>query len=163
MAIPVLRTLFLALAISALLASSCRAGYGRQVLIVEADYDYASVCRWIERNVDAIQKSSGAKILETHASVVTVQIETKYGTQTFRIRRSGQRGDYQASFLDRSSGTLTNYSYRIQVTSLEGRRSQVEITMTAFSEDANGVSVNIELRKSLRMMRTFLEQSLTKE
>jgi hypothetical protein len=83
MAIPVLRTLFLALAISALLASFCRAGYGRQTLIVEADYEYASVCRWIERNVDAIQKSSGAQILESHASVVTVQIETKYGTQTF--------------------------------------------------------------------------------
>jgi len=49
------------------------------------------------------------------------------------------------------------------VTSLEGRRSQVEITMTAFSEDVNGVSVNIELRKSLRLMRTFLEQSLTKQ
>jgi hypothetical protein len=163
MAIPILRTLFLALAISALLDSSCRAGYGRQSLIVEADYDYASVCRWIERNVDAIQKSSGAKILETHARVVTLQFETKYGTQTFRIRRSGQRGDYQASLLDRSSGTLTNYTYRIQVTSLEGRRSQVEITMTAFSEDANGVAVNIELRRSLRMMRTFLEQSLTKE
>lgn len=163
MGIPVLRTLFLALAISALLAPSCRAGYGRQTLIVEADYDSASVCRWIERNVDAIQKSSGAKILETHARVVTLQFETKYGTQTFRIRRSGERGDYRASFVDRSSGTLTNYSYRIQVTSLEGRRSQVEITMTAFSEDANGVSVNIELRKSLRMMRTFLEQSLTKE
>jgi hypothetical protein len=77
-----------------------------------------------------------------------VRIETKYGTQTFRIRRSGQHGDYRASFLDRSSGTLTNYSYRIQVTSLEGRRLQVEITMTAFSEDVNGVSVNIELRKS---------------
>ena len=77
-----------------------------------------------------------------------MRIETKYGTQTFRIRRSGQHGDYRASFLDRSSGTLTNYSYRIQVTSLEGRRLQVEITMTAFSEDVNGVSVNIELRKS---------------
>ena len=92
-----------------------------------------------------------------------MRIETKYGTQTFRIRRSGQRGDYQATFVDRSAGTLTNYTYRIQVTSLEGRRSQVEITMTAFSEDANGVAVNIELRRSLRMMRTFLEQSLTKE
>jgi len=163
MAIPLLRTLFLALAISGLLDSSCRAGYGHQTLVVEADYDAASVCRWIERNVDAIQKSSGAKILETHASIITLQFETKYGTQTFRIRRSGERGDYRASFVDRSSGTLTNYSYRIQVTSLEGRRSQIEITMTAFSEDANGVSVNIELRRSLRMMRTFLEQSLTKE
>ena len=163
MAIPFLRTLFLALAISALLDSSCRAGYGHQTLVVEADYDAESVCRWIERNVDAIQENSGAKILATHGSVVTVQIETKYGTQTFRIRRSGQRGDYRASFVDRSTGTLTNYAYRIQVTSLEGRRSQIEITMTAFSEDANGVAVNIALRKSLRLMRTFLEQSLTKE
>ena len=163
MAIPVLRTLVLALAIGALLDSSCRAGFGRQTLVVEADYDSASVCRWIERNVDAIQKSSGAKILETHARVVTLQFETKYGTQTFRIRRSGERGDYRASFVDRSAGTLTNYTYHIQVTGLEGRRSQVEITMTAFSEDANGVAVNIELRKSLRLMRTFLEQSLTKE
>ena len=91
-------------------------------------------------------RSSGAKILETHARVVTLQFETKYGTQTFRIRRSGERGDYRASFVDRSAGTLTNYTYHIQVTGLEGRRSQVEITMTAFSEDANGVAVNIELQ-----------------
>ncbi len=159
----VLRTLIVALAIGGPLAGPCRAGFGRQSLIVEADYSYESVCRWIEQNVDAIQTSSGAKILETHGDLVTVQLETKYGTQTFRIRRSGKRGDYRAAFVDRSVGTLTNYSYRIQVTRLEGRRSQVEITMTAFSESNNGVSVNIELRKALRLMRAFLEPKLTKE
>jgi hypothetical protein len=158
-----LRTLLLAPAITGLLAVSCPAGHGRQTLIVEADYGYESVCRWIEQNADAIQKNSGVKILQTVGSVVTLQIETKYGTEVFRIRRSGARGDYRASFVDRSAGTLTNYSYRFLVTSLEGGRSQVEVTMTAFSEDHNGVSVNIELRKSLRMMRTFLEHSLTKE
>jgi hypothetical protein len=159
---PVL-TLFLGLAIGGLLAPPCRAGYGRQALVVEADYGYDAVCRWIEQNVDALQKSSGAKILATHGALVTVQIESKYGTQTFRIRRSGTRGDYRASFVDRSAGTLTDYTYRIQVTALEGGRSQIEVTMTAFSEANNGVSVNIELRKALRLMRTFLEQSLTKE
>ncbi len=130
---------------------------------MEADYSYPAVCRWIEQNVDTIQKSSGAKILATHGEVVTVQFETKYGTQTFRIRRTGRRGDYRAAFVDRSAGTLTDYTYHIRVTGLEGGRAQVEITMTAFSEEANGVSVNIELRKSLRTLRTFLEQSLTKE
>ncbi len=161
--VPRLRSLFLALAIGGSLAGSCCAGYGRQTLVVEADYSYEPVCRWIEKNVDAIQKSSGAKILETRGDLVTVQLKTKYGAQTFRIRRSGTRGDYRASFIDRSAGTLTNYSYRIQVTSLEGGRSQLEITMTAFSEDNNGVSVNIELRKALRLMRDFLEPRLTKE
>jgi hypothetical protein len=161
--VPRLRTLILALAIGGSLAGSCCAGYGRQTLVVEADYSYEPVCRWIEKNVDAIQKSSGAKILETRGDLVTVQLESKYGIQTFRIRRSGKRGDYRASFVDRSAGTLTNYSYRIQVTSLDGGRAQIEITMTAFSEDNNGVSVNIELRKALRLMRAFLEPKLTKE
>jgi hypothetical protein len=161
--VPGLRALFLALAIGGPLAGSCCAGYGRQTLVVEADYSYVPVCRWIEKNVDAIQKSSGAKILETRGDLVTLRLETKYGTQTFRIRRSGTRGDYRASFVDRSAGTLTNYSYRIQVTSLEGGRSQIEITMTAFSEDNNGVSVNIELRKALRLMRDYLEPRLTKQ
>ena len=161
--VPRFRTLFLALAIGGPLAGSCCAGYGRQTLVVEADYSYEAVCRWIEKNVDAIQKSSGAKILETRGDLVTLQLETKYGTQTFRIRRSGTRGYYRASFVDRSAGTLTNYAYRIQVTSLDGGRAQIEITMTAFSESNNGVSVNIELRKALRLMRTFLEEKLTKE
>jgi hypothetical protein len=119
-AVPRLYTLLLALVIGRSLAGSCCAGYGRQTLVVEADYSYEPVCRWIEKNVDAIQKSSGAKIVETRGDLVTLRLETKYGTQTFRIRRSGTRGDYRASFVDRSAGTLTNYSYRIQVTSLEG-------------------------------------------
>ena len=67
------------------------------------------------------------------------------------------------TFVDRSTGTLTNYAYRMKVTSLDGGRSQIEVTMTATSETVNGVAVNIELRKSLRLMRSFLEQYLTRE
>jgi hypothetical protein len=160
---PVVRATLVALAVGGTLAAPCRAGFGRQTLTVEADYSYPAVCRWIEQNVDAIQRSSGAKILATHGDVVTLRFDTKYGMQTFRIRRSDRRGDYRAIFVDRSTGTLTDYTYHIQVTALEGGRAQVDITMTAFSEEANGVSVNIELRKSLRTIRTFLEQSLTKE
>jgi hypothetical protein len=161
--VPQLRTLLLTLAIGGPLAGSCCAGYGRQTLVVEADYSYEAVCRWIEKNVDAIQKSSGAKILETRGDLVTVQLESKYGIERFRIRRTGKRGDYQAKFVDRSEGTLTNYTYRIVVTSLEGGRSQIEITMTAFSEENNGVSINIELRRALRLMRDYLEPRLTKQ
>ena len=157
------RAVFLALVVVGFLAAACRAGYGRQTLVVEADYDEAAVCRWIERNADAIQKSTGAKILDTHGDLITLQIDTKYGKQTFRIRRSGGRGDYVGTFVDRSTGTLTDYSYHIKVTSLGRRRSQIEVTMTATSENVNGVSVNIELRKSLRLMRSFLEQYLTRE
>jgi len=91
--IPRLRAVLLALVIGGSLAGSCCAGFGRQTLVVEADYRYEAVCRWIEKNVDAIQKSSGAKILETRGDLVTLQLETKYGTQTFRIRRSGTRGE----------------------------------------------------------------------
>ncbi len=158
-----LRSVFLALVIGALLTATCRAGYGRQTLVVEADYGEGAVCRWIEHNADAIQKSTGAKILDTHGDLVTLQIDTKYGTQTFRIRRTGRRGDYVGTFVDRSTGTLTNYAYRMKVTSLDGGRSQIEVTMTATSETVNGVAVNIELRKSLRLMRSFLEQYLTRE
>ncbi len=161
--LPRIRAILLALAIGGMLAAPCRAGFGRQTLTVEADYNYPAVCRWIEENVDAIQKNAGAKILATHGDVVTLQFDTKYGMQTFRIRRSDRRGDYRATFVDRAAGSLTDYTYHIQVTGLEGGRSQVEITMTAFSEEANGVSMNIELRKSLRLLRTFLEQRLTKE
>jgi len=159
----VLRTLLLALSICALLGDCCRAGHGRQTLVVEADYGYAAVCKWVEEHADAIQKSTGARIVDTRGPIVTLQIETKYGTETFRIRRSGQRGDYRAKFIDRSTGSLTDYTYDIQVTTLEGGRSQLEVTMSAYSEEVNGVAVNVELRKSLRRMRTFLEQHLTKE
>ena len=158
-----LRSVFLALVFGALLTATCRAGYGRQTLVVEADYGEGAVCHWIEHNADAIQKSTGAKILDTHGDLVTLQIDTKYGTQTFRIRRTGRRGDYVGTFVDRSTGTLTNYAYRMKVTSLDGGRSQIEVTMTATSETVNGVAVNIELRKSLRLMRSFLEQYLTRE
>jgi hypothetical protein len=41
-AISVLRTVFLALAFREMLSDSCRAGNGRQTLIVEADYSSAS-------------------------------------------------------------------------------------------------------------------------
>jgi len=158
-----LRSVFLALVVGALLTATCRAGYGRQTMVVEADYDETAVCHWIEHNADAIQKSTGAKILDTHGDVVTLEIDTKYGTQTFRIRRTGRRGDYVGTFVDRSTGTLTDYGYRMKVTSVDGGRSQIEITMTATSENNNGVAVNIELRKSLRLMRSFLEHYLTRE
>ena len=76
-----LRSVFLALVIGALLTATCRAGYGRQTLVVEADYGEGGRLRWIEHNADAIQKSTGAKILDTHGDLVTLQIDTKYGTQ----------------------------------------------------------------------------------
>jgi hypothetical protein len=158
-----LRSIFLALVIGACLASACRAGYGRQTLVVEADYDEAAVCHWIEHNADAIQKSTGAKILETHGDLVTMQFDTKYGTQTFRVHRTVRHGNYLGKFVDRSTGTLTDYSCEVKVTSLDRGRSQIEVTMTAMSETNNGVAVNIELRKSLRLMRSFLEQYLTRE
>jgi hypothetical protein len=158
-----LRSVSLALVVVGFLATACRAGYGRQTMVVEADYDEAAVCHWIEHNADAIQKSTGAKILDTHGDLVTLEIDTKYGTETFRIRRTVRHGDYVGTFVDRSTGTLSDYAFRMKVTSLEGGRSQIEITMTATSENNNGVAVNIELRKSLRLMRSFLEHYLTRE
>src|ERR1700722_16056088 len=107
--LPRMCAMLLALSIGGTLAAPCRAGFGRQTLTVEADYGYAAVCRWIEQNVDAIQQNPGAKILAAHGDVITVQCGTKYGMQTFRIRRTDRRGDYRAVFVDRSAGTLTDY------------------------------------------------------
>jgi len=43
------------------------------------------------------------------------QKETKHGVQVFRLRREGSGGVYRASFVDRSAGELTDYTYRIKL------------------------------------------------
>jgi hypothetical protein len=153
-------------AIAALLAVSLAwprpvlAGSGRQSDTIEVDYEYHVVSRWLERNEVAVEESTGARVIQTVGKLVTLQKETKHGLQVFRLRREGSGGDYRASFVDRSAGELAAYTYRIQLSPISNGRTQIDVTMTATAQQSNSVSVNIELRKSIRGLRDFLQAHL---
>ncbi|HEV7998508.1 MAG TPA: hypothetical protein VGP63_01435 [Planctomycetaceae bacterium] len=140
-----------------------RAGSGRQSDTIEVDYDSRVVGRWLERNADALQESTGAHVVKTVADVVTLRKETKHGVQIFRMRREGSNGLYRAAFVDRSAGELTDYTYEIRLSPLSDHRTEITVTMTAATEKAYGVSVNIELRKSIRGLRSFLQEHLRRD
>jgi len=157
------------IAIAAFLAVSLasptlgRAGSGRQSDTIEVDYEYRAICHWLERNEKAAEESTGAEVVKTVGDLVTLRKETKHGLQVFRLRREGNRGIYRASFVDRSDGELTDYTYEIRVSPLSNRRTQITVTMTATAEKAYSVSVNIELRRSIRGLRAFLQEQLRRQ
>jgi hypothetical protein len=137
-------------------------GSGRQSDTIEVDYEYRVVRRWLERNEQAVEESTGARVIRTEGSLITLQQLTKHGVQTFRIKREIKEGRYRAVFVDRSAGELTDYTYEIKLTPISNGRTQIEITMTATTEKAYTVSVNVELRRSIRGLRDFLQEHLTK-
>jgi hypothetical protein len=137
-------------------------GSGRQSDTIEVDYEYRVVRRWLEGNEQALQESTGARVLRTDGNLVTLEKETKHGLQVFRLKRVVTGGIYRASFVDRSAGELTDYTYQIKLSPISNGRTQIEITMTATAEKAYTVTVNVELRRSLRGLRSFLQEHLTK-
>lgn len=139
-----------------------QAGSGRQSDTIEVDSDYRTVCHVLERNEKAAEESTGAEVLKTAGDFVTLRKETKRGPQVFRLRREANRGIYRASFIDRSEGELTDYTYEIRVSPLPNHRSQITVTMTATAERAYSVTVNIELRRSIRGLRAFLQERFNK-
>jgi hypothetical protein len=94
---------------------------------------------------------------------LTLRKETKHGLQVFRLRREINGGIYHASFVDRSDGELTDYTSEISVSPLSNHRTQITVTMTATAEKAYSVSVNIELRRSIRGLRAFLQEHLRRQ
>jgi hypothetical protein len=150
------------LALSLCGSASSWAGSGRQSDTIEVDYEYPVVCRWLEHNEEAIEESTGARVIRTAGDVITLQKETKHGLQVFRVKRTGTRGNYRASFVDRSVGELTDYNYRIKLSPISNGRTQIEITMSATAEQAYSVSVNVELRRSIRGLRAFLQDHLNR-
>ena len=139
------------------------AGSGRQSDTIEVDYKFRVVCRWLERNEEALAESTGARVIQTVGNLVTLQKETKHGLQVFRLKREGSGGIYRASFVDRSAGELTAYTYEIKLSPISNDRTQIDVTMTASAEKAYSVSVNVELRKSIRGLRTFLQEHLRRQ
>jgi hypothetical protein len=137
-----------------------RAGSGRQSDSIEVDYEYRTVCRWLERNEEALEESSGARVIKTAGDLVTLEKDTKRGLQVFRLRREASRGVYRASFVDRSVGELTDYTYQIKLSPISNGRTQIDVTMTAKAENAYSVSINVELRRSIRGLRAFLQEHL---
>lgn len=135
-------------------------GSGRQSDTIEVDYEYRVVARWLERNEVALVESTGAQVIQTAGSIVTLQKETKRGLQVFRVKRRVSDGIYLASFVDRSEGELTDYTYQIKLSSISNGRTQIDITMSATAEKAYSVSVNVELRRSIRGLRAFLQEHL---
>jgi hypothetical protein len=139
------------------------AGSGRQSDTIEVDYEVHVVGRWLEHNADAVEESTGAQVVKTVDDLVTLRKETKHGLQIFRLRREGGSGLYRARFVDRSAGELTDYAYEIKLSPLPNRRTEITVTMTATTEKAYSVSVNIELRKSIRGLRSFLQDHLRRD
>src|SRR5580704_7754407 len=110
------------------------ASSGRQSDTIEVDSEYQAACRWLERNADAVEQSTGARVVQTVGNLVTLQKETKHGVQVFRLKREGSSGIYSASFVDRSVGELTDYTYQIKLSPIANGRTQIEVTMTATAE-----------------------------
>jgi hypothetical protein len=138
------------------------ASWGRQSDTIEVDYEYRAVSRWLEQNATPVMESTGAQVIKTVGDIVTLRKETKNGVQVFRLKCQAGAGFYRAAFVDRKTGELTDYTYEIKLAPLPNRRTQITITMTATAESAGSVAVNIELRKSLRGLRDFLQQYLVK-
>jgi len=139
------------------------AGSGRQSDTIEVEYEYRAVCQWLKRNEKAAEESTGAEVVKTVGDLLTLRKETKHGLQVFRLRREINGGIYHASFVDRSDGELTDYTSDISVSQLSNRRTQITVTMTATAEKAYSVSVNIELRRSIRGLRAFLQEHFRRQ
>jgi hypothetical protein len=138
----------------------CQAGDGRQTMAIEADFPYRSVYKWVKENADSIEESTGAEVVEKFGHAVNVLKSTKYGVQRFTLGRSASDNLFDARFVERQAGTITDYDCTLVLTALPGHRTKIEVTMTA-SDSAHGtLAINVELRKSLRGMRTFLEKYL---
>jgi hypothetical protein len=163
-----LRTLFSAIRrpaaaalLLAALAEVSQAGFGRQSMTVSADYEPGAVCRWLETHVDQIIQSTGADILQSRGDLIELRVRTKQGDQTMTLRRQIQPGVYSATFVN---GTLEDYIFRIRVAPAEeGNGSELTVETSATVSDVSGISINIELRRSLRMIRGYLETHLRRQ
>jgi hypothetical protein len=143
----------------ALAAAPVSAGSGRQTLVLTVGHSPASLCRWLEANADAIEESAGAEVLATKGHFAKLSKTTKYGTQVFVVHRTGKAGKYSGTFVRSISGDLTAYQFTLEVSpAAEG--STITLTMSAETPNANGVAVNVELRKSLRGIRGFFQERL---
>jgi hypothetical protein len=137
------------------------AGQGRQTLVVETSYDYGTVCRWLERNADRVRESSGAMTVGRDGTTSTVQSETKRGIEVFRIRQYGAKGRYRAVFVQSLKGSVTDFECHIDIRPLpENRTSEMTVVLIAAASNSNSVEINVELRKSLRLMRTYIQSRL---
>ena len=137
-------------------------GIGRAISLRFARAGAKVIANYL-RNEKAAEESTGAEIVKTVGDLVTLRKETKHGLQVFRLRREGNGGIYRASFVDRSEGELTDYTCEIRLSPLSNRRTQITVTMTARAEKAYSVSVNIELRRSIRGLRAFLQEHLRRQ
>ena len=154
---------FALLAAGLCLVASSSAGQGRQRAEVDSEYRYETTCQWIEDNADLIQRRSGSDVVSSDGEFLILSRSTKdHGKLVFKVQRSGARGDYRGKMVENLRGGLTGFSYWIKVTPLPKNRSSVTVTLSASSEDVNGVSINVELRKSVRQLRAFLEENLTR-
>ncbi len=152
------------LAVSLACPTPNMAGSGRQSDTIEVDDEAHVVGRWLEPQRGRRRGEHGVPQKSSKPSMISSRCkETKHGLQIFRLRREGGSGLYRARFVDRSAGELTDYAYEIKLSPLPNRRTEITITMTASTENAYSVSVNIELRKSIRGLRSFLQDHLRRD
>jgi hypothetical protein len=142
------------------MTSPALAGQGRQEIVIEVNHNRTAVCNWIELKHRLVEESTGAKVVAIDYSTVIFSKETKYGLEVFNLRRYGSLGDYRGRFTSSLRGNLRDFGYRIVVSPISDTKSEIRILMIATCEETSSVAVNIELRKSLRLMREFLTQHL---
>jgi hypothetical protein len=145
------------------LVASSSAGQGRQRAEVDSEYKYETTCQWIEDNADLIQRRSGSDIVSSDGEFLILSRKDKDREEILiKIQRSGSRGDYRGKMAQCLRGRLTGFSYWIKVIPLTKNQSRVTVTLSASSEDVNGVALNVDLRKSVRRLQTLLEESLSR-
>ena len=136
------------------------AGQGRQTLEVESDFSRERTCSWLESHMRDVEQATGAAVLEVDGRFVTLEMLSS--GDRFRLYRFGRRGDYQGKLVSVLVGSLKQFEYRVTVEALPNHRSSLTVTLTAESDEHNSVEMNVGLRKSLRLMRAFLEGHLRK-
>lgn len=140
------------------------AGEGRQTLTTEADFPYRTVRNWVEGHQDQIIEATGAEITDKPGDdLVSLLKVTKYGTQRFVVRQTGGKGVYRLDWVSRQEGGSTGYTCELSLKPLPGRRTEITVTMTGGDENASSIAVNIELRRSLRGIRDYLDKHLKRE
>ncbi len=138
------------------------AGQARQSTTVPVDYPYRTVVHWIKSNIDEIEESTGAEVVESNGNKATLLKETKYGTQVFHVIRTEKPPTADVVWEKTDKGSVTWYSCHLELSPLPGRRTEITVTMSASDSKASNVEVAVELRKSLRGMKAFFEGHLVK-